>query len=138
MQFLEEPESVCEEASTNSFVNLNHKDMYSEQQDKSLAVEDETKERACDSLIMCIVTTMNQGLRNGGGIGDILRAPSSKESLFVARVIYDLLFFFIVIIIVLNLIFGVIIDTFADLRSEKQQKELILKNTCFVCGKINI
>lgn len=93
------------------------------------------KERACDSLLMCIVTTMNQGLRNGGGIGDILRAPSSNEPLFVPRVIYDLLFFFIVIIIVLNLIFGVIIDTFADLRSEKQQKELILKNTCFVCGK---
>lgn len=95
---------------------------------------DELKERACDSLIMCIVTTLNQGLRNGGGIGDILRAPSSTEPLFVARVVYDLLFFFVVIIIVLNLIFGVIIDTFADLRSEKQQKELILKNTCFVCG----
>lgn len=58
-----------------------------------------------------------------------------QEPLFVARVVYDLLFFFIVIIIVLNLIFGVIIDTFADLRSEKQQKELILKNTCFICGK---
>ncbi|XP_011263285.1 inositol 1,4,5-trisphosphate receptor isoform X3 [Camponotus floridanus] len=94
----------------------------------------ELKERACDSLVMCIVTTLNQGLRNGGGIGDILRAPSSIEPLFVARVVYDLLFFFIVIIIVLNLIFGVIIDTFADLRSEKQQKELILKNTCFICG----
>jgi inositol 1,4,5-triphosphate receptor type 1 len=94
----------------------------------------EVKERACDSLLMCIVTTLNQGLRNGGGIGDILRAPSSKEPLFIPRVIYDLLFFFIVIIIVLNLIFGVIIDTFADLRSEKQQKELILKSTCFICG----
>ncbi|XP_011870186.1 PREDICTED: inositol 1,4,5-trisphosphate receptor isoform X4 [Vollenhovia emeryi] len=94
----------------------------------------ELKERTCDSLVMCIVTTLNQGLRNGGGIGDILRAPSSVEPLFVARVVYDLLFFFVVIIIVLNLIFGVIIDTFADLRSEKQQKELILKNTCFICG----
>ncbi|KRF83699.1 uncharacterized protein Dvir_GJ22702, isoform E [Drosophila virilis] len=94
----------------------------------------EAKERSCDSLVMCIVTTLNQGLRNGGGIGDILRAPSSKEGLFVARVIYDLLFFFIVIIIVLNLIFGVIIDTFADLRSEKQQKEAILKTTCFICS----
>lgn len=96
--------------------------------------EGEVKERACDSLLMCIVTTMNQGLRNGGGIGDILRAPSSREPLFMARVVYDLLFFFVVIIIVLNLIFGVIIDTFADLRSEKQQKELILKSTCFICG----
>lgn len=49
--------------------------------------------------------------------------------------VYDLLFYFIVIIIVLNLIFGVIIDTFADLRSEKQKKEEILKTTCFICGK---
>lgn len=54
--------------------------------------------------------------------------------MFPARVVYDLLFFFIVIIIVLNLIFGVIIDTFADLRSEKQRKEEILKTTCFICG----
>ena len=97
--------------------------------------DDETiKERACDSLLMCIITTVNHGLRNGGGIGDVLRSPSSNESLFVARVVYDLLFFFIVIIIILNLIFGVIIDTFADLRSEKQQKEEILRNTCFICG----
>ena len=86
---------------------------------------------------MCIVTTFNQGRRNGGGIGDVLRSPSITEghSSFAARVIYDMLFFFVVIIIVLNLIFGVIIDTFADLRSEKQQKEDILKNSCFICGK---
>lgn len=125
-----------------------------------MIVGDELKERACESLLMCIVTTLNHGLRNGGGIGDILRQPSSvvrgrgnflfavanlfdskliyftlQENMFPARVIYDLLFFFIVIIIVLNLIFGVIIDTFADLRSEKQQKETDLKNTCFICSK---
>lgn len=96
--------------------------------------EDDDKERACDTLLMCIVTVLNHGLRNGGGVGDILRKPSKEESLFPARVIYDLLFYFIVIIIVLNLIFGVIIDTFADLRSEKQKKEEVLKTTCFICG----
>lgn len=41
----------------------------------------ERKERSCDSLVMCIITTLNQGLRNGGGIGDILRAPSSNVSI---------------------------------------------------------
>uniref|UniRef100_A0A8C4Q9X5 Ion transport domain-containing protein n=1 Tax=Eptatretus burgeri TaxID=7764 RepID=A0A8C4Q9X5_EPTBU len=91
-------------------------------------------ERSCDTLLMCIITVLNQGLRNGGGVGDVLRQPSKDEPLFTARVIYDLLFFFVVIIIVLNLIFGVIIDTFADLRSEKQKKEEILKTTCFICG----
>uniref|UniRef100_A0A672J749 Inositol 1,4,5-trisphosphate receptor n=1 Tax=Salarias fasciatus TaxID=181472 RepID=A0A672J749_SALFA len=99
-------------------------------------VIDEEKgiERVCDTLLMCIITVLNQGLRNGGGVGDFLRRPSKAEPLFAARVVYDLLFFFVVIIIVLNLIFGVIIDTFADLRSEKQRKEEILKTTCFICG----
>ena len=83
---------------------------------------------------MCIITTLNQGLRNGGGIGDVLRAPSSSEPFYTLRLIYDMLFFFVVIIIVLNLIFGVIIDTFADLRTEKNNKEEIIKNTCFICG----
>ncbi|XP_013148866.1 PREDICTED: inositol 1,4,5-trisphosphate receptor isoform X2 [Papilio polytes] len=105
-----------------------------QQAPRFVSVGGSLRERSCDSLIMCIVTTLNQGLRNGGGIGDILLAPASYEPLFVARVVYDLLFYFVVIVIVLNLIFGVIIDTFADLRSEKQQKELILKNTCFICG----
>ena len=36
------------------------------------------KERSCDSLLMCFVTMMNHGLRNGGGIGDVLRSPSNK------------------------------------------------------------
>ncbi|XP_071314903.1 inositol 1,4,5-trisphosphate-gated calcium channel ITPR3 isoform X1 [Trachinotus anak] len=96
--------------------------------------EESNTERACDTLLMCIVTVLNHGLRNGGGVGDVLRKPSKNEPLFPARVVYDLLFYFIVIIIVLNLIFGVIIDTFADLRSEKQKKEEILKTTCFICG----
>ncbi|XP_071158976.1 inositol 1,4,5-trisphosphate-gated calcium channel ITPR1-like isoform X6 [Mytilus edulis] len=101
----------------------------------AVAEKDEpVQRRVCESLIMCIITAVNEGLRNGGGIGDVLRKPDIKEPFFVARVVYDMLFFFIIIIIVLNLIFGVIIDTFADLRSEKQNKEEILKNTCFICG----
>ncbi|KAG5830491.1 hypothetical protein ANANG_G00311190 [Anguilla anguilla] len=97
------------------------------------AEESDGTEPVCETLLMCIVTVLNQGLRNGG-VGDVLRKPSKDEPLFAARVVYDLLFFFIVIIIVLNLIFGVIIDTFADLRSEKQRKEEILRTTCFICG----
>jgi inositol 1,4,5-triphosphate receptor type 1 len=95
---------------------------------------DNGAEKVCDSLLTCIVTTLNYGLRNGGGIGDFLRTPMINEPSYFPRVIYDLLFFFIIIIIVLNLIFGVIIDTFADLRAEKHDKEDTLKNSCFICG----
>uniref|UniRef100_A0A914YSR1 Inositol 1,4,5-trisphosphate receptor n=1 Tax=Panagrolaimus superbus TaxID=310955 RepID=A0A914YSR1_9BILA len=95
---------------------------------------DDDKYPSCDTLRMCIVTTLNWGLRNGGGIGDVLRNAHPNEPLFLWRIIYDLSFFIVVIIIVLNLIFGVIIDTFGDLRTEKNEKEDILKNTCFICG----
>ncbi|OQV23241.1 Inositol 1,4,5-trisphosphate receptor type 1 [Hypsibius exemplaris] len=95
---------------------------------------DEDEELACTSMLTCMVTTLVYGLRSGGGIGDVLRKPSFNDEYFFARVLYDLLFFFIVIIITLNLIFGVIIDTFADLRTEKQHKDDVLRNTCFICG----
>ncbi|KAM4554156.1 inositol 1,4,5-trisphosphate-gated calcium channel ITPR2 [Fundulus diaphanus] len=124
------PELLCDVESAGSSA----KDSCPASASKSLPDNDDGEERVCDTLRMCIITVLNQGLRNGGGVGDILRRPSKEEPLFAARVIYDLLFFFIVIIIVLNLIFGVIIDTFADLRSEKQRKEEILKTSCFICG----
>ena len=41
-------------------------------------ITEDGKQRVCDSLIMCILTSLNHGLRNGGGIGDLLRKPDSK------------------------------------------------------------
>lgn len=95
---------------------------------------EEMDEPACDTLLACITTTLNHGLRNGGGVGDILRQPSQTEDLYAFRVIYDMAFFFLLIVIVLNLILGIIIDTFADLRKEKQEKDELRRNTCFICG----
>jgi hypothetical protein len=61
--------------------NCDVNDIISAQENLLVPVSGEdVKERSCDSLVMCIVTTLNQGLRNGGGIGDILRAPSSTVS----------------------------------------------------------
>ncbi len=45
---------------------------------QSTAVVIEDKERACDSLLMCIVTVLSHGLRSGGGVGDVLRKPSKE------------------------------------------------------------
>lgn len=47
----------------------------------TLETEADPWERACDTLLMCIVTVLNHGLRNGGGVGDILRKPSKDVSL---------------------------------------------------------
>ncbi len=37
-------------------------------------------ERSCDTLGMCLVTTIKEGVRAGGGISDVLRKPASVVS----------------------------------------------------------
>ncbi|CAH8540652.1 unnamed protein product [Dicrocoelium dendriticum] len=100
----------------------------------SSSVSEARKERHCDSLRMCILTTLHEGLRSGGGIADVLRRPSIREERFLFRTIYDLSFFVLVIIIILNVVFGVIVDTFAALRQERQHQEELVRNNCCVCG----
>ena len=39
------------------------------------------REASCDTLMMCMITTLKEGIRNGGGIGDVLRKPSSSVSI---------------------------------------------------------
>ncbi|EJW87947.1 inositol 1,4,5-trisphosphate receptor type 3 [Wuchereria bancrofti] len=85
--------------------------------------KEELKVWSCQTLRMCILTTLNWGLRNGGGIGDVLRNVAPNEESFLSRIVYDLTFFIVIIIIVLNLVFGVIIDTFGDLRAERNEKD---------------
>lgn len=43
--------------------------------------------------------------------------------LVAGRAFFDLTFWVVVIIVLLNMIFGIIVDTFAELRQEKQEVE---------------
>jgi len=91
----------------------------------------------CETAFACFLNVLNLGLRSGGGIADVIGAqPYSSDhiGLFVARVIFDLSFFIIMIILLLNLIFGMIIDAFGELRDQKTRDEEDQKNICFICG----
>jgi hypothetical protein len=99
--------------------------------------ERESGDIVCRSLFGCYVTTLNFGLRAGGGIGDILPTVSyfneSKEVFFL-RILIDLSFFMIIILLFFNIIFGIIIDTFASLREEAGARDEDMKNICYICG----
>ena len=59
------------------------------------------------------------GLRNGGGISETMRIMSYESKnlgRYYVRLVYDLSFFSLITIIFLNIIFGIIIDTFGGLR----------------------
>eukprot|EP00047_Mylnosiga_fluctuans_P022501 m.120906 g.120906 ORF g.120906 m.120906 type:complete len:2802 (-) comp9285_c2_seq2:1154-9559(-) len=91
-------------------------------------------EPKCHTLAGCIATSAYYGVRDGAGLGGILRDVPSGAALHRPRLAYDLLFFFAVRIVCLNIILGIIVDTFGNLRAEKEEGDNMLHNTCFVCG----
>eukprot|EP01134_Creolimax_fragrantissima_P006028 CFRG6028T1 len=93
-----------------------------------------TDVRYCDTIGECLVYTINIGLREGGGIGSVLTTRSKNDELFALRTTLDFGFFIVVVVIVLKLVFGVIIDTFGQLRKEKSEREEGQANTCYICG----
>ena len=89
----------------------------------------------CHTLFQCFVTSMRFGLLEGGGLGFAI--PTKYESFNDAplwRVIFDLLFFALVTTIGLNVVFGVIVDTFQELRDEKYATAQKMATECFFCG----
>jgi len=91
--------------------------------------------RACDTMRDCYLVTMREGLINGGGMADYLqpRSPADKAN-FLARFFFDLTFFITIIIILMNIIFGIIIDTFSAMREMTENKINDMKTVCFICS----
>lgn len=85
--------------------------------------------RVCNTLKSCFFTILNLGLRNGGGIAEsmLLTDINSPKHNFYFRVLFDIGFFIMVNIISLNIIFGIIIDTFAELRSKQRERGKLIK-----------
>jgi len=89
----------------------------------------------CGTLFQCLLTTTDSGLRSGGGIGDVLTPVNFTESgLYAGAFFFHLSFFAIIIIIILNVVFGIILDAFGELRDERKDIEEDIKSKCFICA----
>ena len=74
----------------------------------------------CSTAFNCFMFVCNIGLRSGGGVGEPIFQPSPDSTdRFISRFFYDITFFVLIIVIWMNVIFGIIIDTFASLREIK-------------------
>lgn len=75
----------------------------------------------CETFWSCFVYTLDYGLHLGGGIAEALEVQSMADlTNFYLKTTFDLLFFIIINVIMLNIIFGLIIDAFASLRDSDQ------------------
>jgi hypothetical protein len=83
--------------------------------------------------------TKIQGPRSSGGIGDMMIRQSYLKSrdMYYVRFFYDVTCFIIINIIFMNIIFGIIIDTFAELRNKKNSDAKLMSKSCTICSVEN-
>ena len=88
----------------------------------------------CNTVYSCFLYSLNLGLRNGGGIADSQDIMDIDDPKFNYKLVFDVSFYMLINIISLNIIFGIIIDTFAELRDGQNTRDDDMLNNCFVCG----
>ncbi|XP_078504129.1 ryanodine receptor 2 [Lissotriton helveticus] len=93
----------------------------------------ESPDMKCDDMLTCYMFHMYVGVRAGGGIGDEIVDPAGDEY-EIYRIIFDITFFFFVIVILLAIIQGLIIDAFGELRDQQEQVKEDMETKCFICG----
>ena len=93
------------------------------------------EDNLCNTLIFCVLNALDSGLRARGGIGDSGKRISymRNRNHYITRLILDDIFFMLIVIIAIDLVFGVIIGEFDALRGQEQQHENDRLYHCFIC-----
>ena len=92
-------------------------------------------ENICSSIFHCFLSIISLGPRSTGSIGDIIMKVSyGKREHYFIRWIFDFTAWTIINLILLNVIFGAIIDTFAALRDLNKKINDDLNNKCIICS----
>ena len=92
-------------------------------------------ENFCQDMVQCFLGLVNSGLRQGGGIGDITKPITYTDKWkYFTKLAFDSSFHIFIIVILLNIFFGIIIDTFAQLRDQKKRIDFDMRNKCYICN----
>ena len=113
------------------FANL---DFYFFKNEYQITEENGTTLEVCSSLLECYITLFNNGVRAAGGIADVLPEVEFYSLRFYSRYCHDMLFFIFVILILINMINGVIVTAFGQLREDANERENDIENVCFICN----
>jgi hypothetical protein len=81
---------------------------------------------------------MDQTFKNNAGVGNYLdffmSAYTIGNPFNYSRIVYDNLFLWIVVILLIEILSGIIIDTFASIRERQENIQKDINNNCFICG----
>ncbi|ETW10527.1 hypothetical protein, variant 1 [Aphanomyces invadans] len=89
----------------------------------------------CGMLLSCYLTTFDQTFKNNGGIGSYMATQTPDDIMnWGPRLVFDNLFNIVILLIIVNIFFGIIIDTFGDQRSRMEARANDIAGKCFVCS----
>ena len=98
---------------------------------------EDQEDNFCSSLVFCFLTNIDAGIRARGGTGDMMIRVSYERNLknYILRVFFDVTYFIICIIIMIDLVFGIILGTFAKMREQERIEVMDKINHCFICDE---
>ena len=95
----------------------------------------------CYSLFSCFTITLDQTFKNNGGFGlfmeQIYTTDEENESTSynIGRLFFDQLSNFVLLILIVQILAGLIIDKFGQMREASENMEEELKSNCIICGE---
>ena len=89
----------------------------------------------CKTLIFSFLNALDYGLRARGGIGDssIRISFLRNKKHYITRLILDDIFFLLIVIIMIDMVFGIVIKSFDELRHTNQKYHSDELNYCLIC-----
>lgn len=100
---------------------------------------DPLQKTECNNLSECFIMQIHYGLRQGGlleftatGGGYDYKELKGEQKGWVWKVAFDLSFWLIITVFMMNIILGIIVDTFSELRGQQVEREGKLKDYCFL------
>ena len=88
-------------------------------------------DQLCSTYLHCFIYLFNYGLR-GGGLPFEIKVFGQEG--FWGEFIFNWMFYFILILVILNIAAGIIVDKFHDLREKNDELYEEKENVCFICS----
>lgn len=86
----------------------------------------------CITFTQCFLSIVTDGIRGGGGMGFPMKRITDAH--YYSEFIFEWVFYFVIVLVFLNAINGIIVDTFQSLREEVNELYEIKMNICFICS----
>ncbi|OWF52185.1 Inositol 1,4,5-trisphosphate receptor type 3 [Mizuhopecten yessoensis] len=91
--------------------------------------------RHCRTVGQCFITMIHHGLVDSPYTTIEAEMNNNNYNDVLMLTVFDVTFFILITTIGLNIIFGIIVDTFSQLRDSKWEIDKDMMNNCFICSR---